>query len=446
MLIKPSSTSPLRHTSAKWVGRPTHVLVKRAYIPLLLGMSWSIGTILLFAFGPFRYYISNPGILYFYLAAAQVAIMWGYHTGIRAGARDSKWSGSVIKLVSLCLAVSLAKLLFDYAAGIRTLSVTLGFQDPTLARALENLRPGDYLGIFLAPFTYSAIPLTVYYWNRVGRLARSIFLILVLDIVVGSISTATRSGILSLLIFTGVPILLKNVNRTIVFTKKMRYLGIGLLTLSGFLVYGSFITNSRSVTVPYEVRLRARQDAWFDFDHPMYQMLPEGIRSGVLEATYYYTHGYRWLAVSLEKPFIGTAFGAGHSRFLTRNVVRILGSSGFLRQSYFFRLNMEDGMLLSKWITAYPWIASDVTFPGSIIIMWLFGLVLAQSFLDATHGKNPFAVVLCTLLVFQFVSLPQVTITQDGPVVVVFYLMLVLWLKNRAPRRQTDRLVTRTRS
>ncbi len=93
-------------------------------------------------------------------------------------------------------------------------------------------------------------------------------------------------------------------------------------------------------------------------------------------------------------------------------------------------------------MTAYPWFASDVTFPGSILLVALIAYALVASYRDAVLTRNPFAVLSFTWLLYMVASFPQGSITQDGSVVMAFAASIVFWRASRkyvaqkAPVRQ----------
>ena len=102
----------------------------------------------------------------------------------------------------------------------------------------------------------------------------------------------------------------------------------------------------------------------------------------------YLTHGYFAVYLSLQHPFV-PCYGVGNSMFLQRQVARITGDETILRCAYPVRIH-ESGLYATRyWTTVYPWIASDVTFPGTVLVLaaigWLSGLV----WMDVLGGRNP---------------------------------------------------------
>ena len=82
-------------------------------------------------------------------------------------------------------------------------------------------------------------------------------------------------------------------------------------------------------------------------------------------AVFYPTHGYRGLAETLTQPFVFSG-GYGNSRALNRYAVQYLGLPDAFPLTYPVRTEYATGYPSGLiWHTAYPWLASDLTFPGA---------------------------------------------------------------------------------
>jgi hypothetical protein len=134
-------------------------------------------------------------------------------------------------------------------------------------------------------------------------------------------------------------------------------------------------------------------------EHPFLSVLPDWLSPGIISATYYLGHGYDGLARCLEKPFIGVGWGMGSSTVVMRNVSRLIGNKDIYNRSYFYRLHKEDGFPVSLWITMYPWIASDMTFTGSIVFLYFLGWLLGACWMSSLKYYDPIAAI-CLSIIF----------------------------------------------
>jgi hypothetical protein len=148
-------------------------------------------------------------------------------------------------------------------------------------------------------------------------------------------------------------------------------------------------------------------------------------------ATSYVTQGYYALYLSLNKPFV-PMFGVGNSMFLTQQAVRVTGNHDIAQMSYPSRIEQDGWDALGRWSSIYPWIASDVSFPGTIVIVFLIGRLFATAWFDALSGRNPFAfgmVAQFVTMLFYFPANNQTS--QFGEGFTAFWVILIVWLLTR---------------
>jgi hypothetical protein len=73
---------------------------------------------------------------------------------------------------------------------------------------------------------------------------------------------------------------------------------------------------------------------------------------------------------------------------------------------------------------------------GTVIMLFFIGRALAITWIDALGGKNPYAVVMCSLLLTFAFYLPATNrMLQDGEGVATFYVWLLIWGLSRIRSR-----------
>jgi len=100
--------------------------------------------------------------------------------------------------------------------------------------------------------------------------------------------------------------------------------------------------------------------------------------------------------------------------------------------SYPVRIEKYGWDAQALWSSIYPWIASDVSFPGTLLIVFLIGRGFALCWLDTLRGENPFAVVLLSqflIMLFYFPANNQ--LLQSGEGFIAFWVTLLLWWRTR---------------
>src|SRR6266850_4716245 len=126
-------------------------------------------------------------------------------------------------------------------------------------------------------------------------------------------------------------------------------------------------------------------------------------------------------------------FGVGNSMFLYFNAVKVTGDSRIENLPYPVRVERSRGWgAYENWISIYPWLASDVSFPGTILVVFLIGRLFAQSWLDTLRGDNPLAVVMFSIFVIMLFYFPANNqMLQSGEGLMAFWGTLILWRRSR---------------
>ena len=88
---------------------------------------------------------------------------------------------------------------------------------------------------------------------------------------------------------------------------------------------------------------------------------------------------------------------------------------------------MEDNYSVQLFMSGYIWIANDVTFLGSIFVLYGFAYLLGCTWIDSLTYINYFSVTAFCFLMFMFFSLPMFSILLDAVPFVSFYSTLLLW-------------------
>ncbi len=206
-------------------------------------------------------------------------------------------------------------------------------------------------------------------------------------------------------------------------------LAAGAVTL--FVVFFVIFTNgflARTSDAAYSLDYLG---ATVDQENPILRLLPENVSAGVVALTSYITQGYYGLSLSMQVPFLPN-YGIGSSMFLYKNAAELLNRPELETRPYPLRLQQYgwDGYL--NWSSIYPWIASDVTFPGTILVVALIGYLFARTWLETVYTRNPFAVAMYaqfSIMLFYFSANNQ--LFQNGEGVFGFIGLLAMWVLSR---------------
>ena len=368
----------------------------RRYWPILLFELYLNGGLLLFLFGPLDYGIRHPILVPAYLLASHCCLFVGFLLALRA--RPGSYSevvpeGALFRFAILSVSVIAV-------ANFSTITTSL-LEIPSLVlRGLSNLslaygnkfdlgRTPVAVYRFLVWFHIGSVlflPLLVALWCRSSVIIR----------LVGCLAAALHLGFyaamgttnevanyciaIPALVLAAYPRLLRGdlLSFRTVLGGSLATLTLGLAVLYFVLAKGTAEAELRSVPGA-EIRYQGLLD------------LPPGISSSVIMLTSYLVQGYHGLDLSFSEPFVW-AYGAGHSQLFLGSIIHDAEGHSALDLSYPSRVNEhEEWDRMGNWHSIYPWMASDLTFAGTLVFVFAVGFLYGLAWLDWSRCRNPLA-------------------------------------------------------
>jgi len=246
-----------------------------------------------------------------------------------------------------------------------------------------------------------------------------------------AIGAATRGQLAQIIMLSFAALILAIYQKNIVFRHyhKALMLFFAACVLIGFFAYSNYLIKTReaidSAVNPITVE---RSNA----NYFLYKITPENLHPLINSTSFYVSHSYYQLNKALNLPCKGLGFGLSNSYFIMRNIEKVTGWSGLENISYGRRLDKEIGASYGLfWSTFYTWIASDFSFPGTIIVVFFIGFLLSLALKDALFCLNPLAVTsFCTIFHFIF-HFPFNNPLQDGSGLTTCFVIPVIWLISR---------------
>jgi len=411
-------------------------------LPIIFFLSFLNLTVVIFFFGPWPFELANPTKLIVFLASSHIALALGYLSAAFKAPRGFNRSWCLERLAGWSLAVSLAVLLPTtlFRTGSLFPSIIDALSNPgqvytaSLRTRTEVLPLIEYVRFFLGPLIGMLLPLTLFYWRRLGLVGKIGGVINIGGVILTFIAMGTNKAIADTLAVIPWLLLAGHFSGTLRLSFKRRTALVCAAVCATVLFLGFYTAtqNSRSGSSARYGYVRSA-GVWADRDNVMIRNLPETAQVGVLGLTGYLAHGYYGLYLALDKPFV-PMYGVGNSFFLFRQAARLLGRPSIMDMPYPLRVQAADGWdAYALWGTIYPWIASDVSFPGTIVIVFLIGRLFALTWLDTLRGENPFAVVMFSqfvIMLFYFSANNQCL--QDGEGVATFWFIFVVWYCTRS--------------
>jgi hypothetical protein len=405
-------------------------------------------SVFVFAFGPWPWPVPDPVVLYLFLFFAQWALWVGYKTGLRTSQSGYYGRWEIDRLIQISLILNLIWIIpnFMLRMGINGVdfggiinAVTTGFLDPGVMYASKNEALAEiqktsllgYVTQVISPIQWLLIPLSVVYWHRISRKYRvAIICFIIIDLMTW-IATGTNKGLADFIIlmpflfFAARPELIALINSKSAL-KFFVCMVIGISLLLCFFVVGQQGRGGGDIpTYDSSAQIQIDKDNW------MVCYLPPSGQGAVAALTTYVVQGYYALSLALEEPFDST-FGVGNSYYLTGIIQSFVGQGVISDRTYPAKIEKYGWDRFGKWHSFYTWIASDVSFPGVILVVFLIGRLFSMVWLDVLHKENPFAVALFALLVIMLFYFPANNqVLAFSRTATAFWVMLVCWIFTR---------------
>lgn len=411
------------------------ISLKVRYAPIVFFLTYLNFTVFLFYFGPWHWPVTDGTKLYTFLALAHLALFLGYRSVIHRSPRgySGKWKAEHIVVIALIAQLALLVPTSSFRSGSALPDVFGGLADPALVYETSNRFRAEggglaeYIRILLGPFLFLLLPLSVFYWQRLRWLVRALSAVAVLGFLAIYVAIGTNKAIADFVLLVPCLVVAGYLSGSLRLNRTSKIIAIGS-TVVAFFLFLIFFGNTAVSRMRGEGQVSSfgRLGISADSNNFLVQILPEQQKPAAISLSSYLTQGYYALYLSLDEPFI-PMFGVGNSFFLSHNAARITGIPEIEWTAYPMRLSRWDGW--GNWSSIYPWIASDVSFPGTLVVVFLIGRLFALSWLDTLEGRNPFAVgAFAQFLIMLFYFSANNQALQTGEAFTSFVGVLALWL------------------
>ena len=383
-------------------------------LPMRLALPFLIFTELLVWIGPIMYPIENSGLLVSYFIILNLALYWGYKSGIRkegySSCRIQKNWVQIILLIGLIASF--------YTMIIKWQTKGIGFSLESLINALVN--PGEaykgeakdfvqvsILSLLFSPIRWASIPLGIYYWKKIGTFFKLVVITTVLIYISTWLGIGTRKGILDLMVFGF--FLLCATNKNLIVNPKTNRKTKLICFLGGiaFLIYFVFSNLSRSGMEDFNeivdfARFEYREIYLNNFSTPFVIALGE--------VSSYLCQGYYALSLGLSLGILPITI-MGSSWATAQYMERFLGYNP-IPDTYIVAIEQNFGLdRYEHWHSIYLWLANDFSFIGVPVVIFIIGYFCARTWKDCLHRENPFAFPIFAymiIMIFYFFANNQV--------------------------------------
>jgi hypothetical protein len=174
--------------------------------------------------------------------------------------------------------------------------------------------------------------------------------------------------------------------------------------------------------------------------------LQGGLHASAITLSSYATHAYYGLSLALQESWTPT-YGLGFSEFVRHNAAKFLGGEEFeksiVAETYAGKISEKGWPVGEVWATFFVHPASDISFPGVVLLIGAIGFAFARSWRDTVMKGDPLAAtVFYCLCVLVFYLPANNQLFQGGESAIGFSVVFIAWVVLRR-RARRDRPVSR---
>lgn len=433
---------------------PTEVLLKSRRIrmfPILFFQFYLTASVIVFAFGPWPWPVPDPVKLYTFLFVAQLALWFGYKSGLAT--RPGRYYGRLrlAKMLTVSLLVNIIWIIPSYMLALKmqsasistiTTAIATGIADPGFVYAQKRINAVgaetgllNYINLLIRPVLWLLFPLAVFHWHRLSFWFKFCVVFVVISGLLKWVALGTTKGVadffllLPVLLLAANPLIIKRIKVKAVF----KIFSVSLLSIILLLSFFLYMQQGRGDGTIRMYNYNA--NIYLDEQNPSIILLPLVGKAAVGAITSYLSQGYYGLSLALTEPF-SWSYGVGNSFFFTGLTEHFTGPGVVSEKTYPVKIEKYGWLSHNNWHSIYTWIASDLTFPGTIVFVFLIGRLFAMVWLDVLQRENPYAVplfALLTIMLFYFPANNQVLAFPDTAT--AFLVILTMWIITRRKYR-----------
>lgn len=369
-----------------------------------------------------------------FLSAVSIAIFWGcYSVKIRAkrvclNQTSPLFKSNVLALFQcLIIIVTLGYIIDLFASGLGGITLSFGENYEKMLLSTGKELPLSVWGqwyVLLSPLRYLLISYGAYCFNSLNKLNKFLYLALIAMSFSHSVfGLGTQKGVGDIVIIIVVTLWIKALRTHTIKRFKKNAIIISVL----FVAFFSYMQASRSDQMGYG-GIATGKYRTYEKDNLLNNLLGKDISDGLVNFGSYISNGYPGLNYCLQMPFEWT-YGYGGSRACNDYFNRYLGLPSEFNNTYPLRMERDIGWPgLMFWPTAFAWWASDLTWPGVVLLMYIFAHVMCIMFKEAYYYNNLLSIAVLAYLSIGVIYLPANNqLMQSNANFVSTVVLLILW-------------------
>lgn len=400
---------------------------------------WIFGTLFLFYCGPLKYECNKilaVGYIVLFMFFANLFYYIGIHVRIKNPYPRKKIRHSTEWIIKMSIYYSF----FITLACVIESSMKYGFSGFSFSTIISKMAnsysfQNDYVfmvSIWILSYTkwirVIGLVLGSLFWFKINKKQRVLYLATCLLIIIyNTLFLGSQKELIDLVIYMFLPILIR-------WSKEDKKMKIWKVLLTVVFICAACIFLGSVINARHELwkeMFNSNASTGADYSNWIYKILPNSIADPITYLLSYLTQGYRGLALCLTLPF-KWAYGMGSSFKIMNDISRWL-SIPLSRLEVSYPVRMEAIYHVgayASWHSIFPWIASDFTFLGAIIIVSIFIYYWAKSwkeFLKCGSWISAVMFIQLTIFVLYIPCNNQLFQTRDSIISTLAIFILWYW-------------------
>ncbi|AZG13622.1 MULTISPECIES: hypothetical protein [Cupriavidus] len=417
--------------------RATSVGVR--FAPLVFFCGWTLLPLFLIFWGPFDFRLSQPDALVGFIFACVLAFAMGYvlfastaAPRVELAPAPHPWINRLflgacllsVMLIEPSIYAYTGKHVWQVESVLNQREVYLQLltgleQSSPLRKVMSALRG------LAAPIVLLVLPTAAVYWPDLDRLARRAVLGVVACFLLFSLFRGTdkEMGDLLVFFFVGLGIAagfraIRGIQMNVRAFRRGNLLAVGVV-----LVFVTLFTLRKAARMQGALSFCLYNDvACFTVDSGSDIINLVRFAFGMLTA--YLSQGYYGLSLALNTDYNWT-YGIGHSSFLVSFFSSFIDTDAIYKDGLMYALRASGWDDRYVWSSAFPWLASDLTFWGVPPLMFLIGAIYSRAWMAAIAWRSLSGIMVFALLSIFIVYLPANNQLAQSP---DYYVATVVWL------------------
>lgn len=402
-------------------------------------------TMLISFFGPRVYENYNKLIVFVFIVFYLMIVNYGFALGIKSNikvTKSLKRENKGLKILNWFLYCSIflyiIQAIYLYKNSQLSLNISnMGTNYISFYENYDDSKDGSAFSFELLMLILNSIPkficlaLGFFYYKKLPTKLRVLFFVLLfLIILTQTISTGNQKSLGDIFIFGMFAFLVKGY--LYIKTHKLKIIVVSVFVFSFILAIFSYSQYSRLESrdiSTIEINGLVGSYSRYDLTHPLFSIFGDKVAMGIaVFTTGYLSGGYYGLSKCLELPFVWT-YGIGNSLSISRIFEKFTGIE-ILKKTYLFRMEKKyDIPGLSQWHTCFPWLASDLTFLGTLLFFFPISFLYGKSWREAVEYNNPLSFLMFCLLTVMFIFVPannQIFMGYDY--ICISFFLFIWWI------------------